>query len=77
MQNHSGSLTLQDLKLASFSGAVWDKELVASAGDIGTYNSHLILDEKVALVDGCRKGFGPQMLARVRGAAVCVRSTIS
>jgi flavorubredoxin len=32
-----------------------------------TYNSYLILDEKVALVDGCRKGFGSEMLARVRG----------
>ena len=32
-----------------------------------TYNAYLILDEKVALVDGCRDGFGPEMLARVRG----------
>ena len=32
-----------------------------------TYNSYLILDDKVALVDGCRDGFGPEMLARVRG----------
>jgi anaerobic nitric oxide reductase flavorubredoxin len=32
-----------------------------------TYNAYLILDEKVALVDGCREGFGPEMLARVRG----------
>jgi anaerobic nitric oxide reductase flavorubredoxin len=32
-----------------------------------TYNSYLILDEKVALVDGCREGFAPEMLARVRG----------
>jgi flavorubredoxin len=32
-----------------------------------TYNSYLILDEKVALVDGSRMGFGPEMLARVRG----------
>lgn len=31
-----------------------------------TYNAYLILDEKVALVDGCRDGFGPQVLARVR-----------
>lgn len=31
-----------------------------------TYNAYLILDEKVALVDGCREGFGPEMLARVR-----------
>ena len=31
-----------------------------------TYNAYLILDEKVALVDGCRDGFGPEMLARVR-----------
>jgi flavorubredoxin len=32
-----------------------------------TYNAYLILDEKVALVDGCREGFGQEMLARVRG----------
>lgn len=32
-----------------------------------TYNSYLILDEKVALVDGCREGFGPQVLQRVQG----------
>ncbi len=32
-----------------------------------TYNAYLIIDEKVALVDGCREGFGPEMLQRVRG----------
>jgi len=32
-----------------------------------TYNAYLILDQKVALVDGCREGFGPEMLARVAG----------
>ncbi len=32
-----------------------------------TYNAYLILDEKVALIDGCREGFGPEMLARVMG----------
>jgi anaerobic nitric oxide reductase flavorubredoxin len=32
-----------------------------------TYNAYLILDEKVALIDGCKEGFGPEMLARVRG----------
>jgi anaerobic nitric oxide reductase flavorubredoxin len=32
-----------------------------------TYNAYLILDEKVALIDGCRDGFGPEMLARVMG----------
>jgi flavorubredoxin len=31
-----------------------------------TYNAYLILDEKIALVDGCRDGFGPEMLLRVR-----------
>jgi flavorubredoxin len=31
-----------------------------------TYNAYLITDEKVALIDGCREGFGPEMLARVR-----------
>lgn len=39
MQNHSGSLILNDLKLARLSGAVWDKEVVASTGDVGSYNS--------------------------------------
>jgi flavorubredoxin len=32
-----------------------------------TYNAYLIVDDKVALVDGCREGFGPEMLLRVRG----------
>jgi flavorubredoxin len=32
-----------------------------------TYNSYLVLDEKVALVDGCREGFAPEQLARVKG----------
>jgi anaerobic nitric oxide reductase flavorubredoxin len=32
-----------------------------------TYNAYLILDDKVALIDGCREGFGPEMLARVAG----------
>jgi flavorubredoxin len=32
-----------------------------------SYNSYLILDEKVALVDGCKDGLGPEMLQRVRG----------
>ena len=32
-----------------------------------TYNAYLIIDDKVALVDGCREGFGPEMLQRVRG----------
>lgn len=32
-----------------------------------SYNAYLILDEKVALVDGCREGFGQEMLARVQG----------
>ena len=32
-----------------------------------TYNAYLILDEKVAIVDGCRDGFGQEMLSRVRG----------
>jgi len=31
-----------------------------------TYNAYLILDQKVALVDGCRAGFGEEMLARVQ-----------
>jgi flavorubredoxin len=32
-----------------------------------TYNAYLILDEKIALIDGCKDGFGPEMLARVQG----------
>ena len=32
-----------------------------------TYNAYLILDQKVALVDGCREGFGHELLARVQG----------
>jgi flavorubredoxin len=32
-----------------------------------TYNAYLVLDEKVALIDGCREGFGSEMLARVTG----------
>jgi len=32
-----------------------------------SYNAYLVLDEKTALVDGCRDGFGPEMLERVRG----------
>ena len=32
-----------------------------------SYNAYLVLDEKVALVDGCRDGFGPEMLQRVQG----------
>lgn len=31
-----------------------------------TYNAYLILDEKIALIDGCRDGFGQEMLLRVR-----------
>lgn len=32
-----------------------------------TYNAYLILDDKVALVDGCRHGFGEEVLARLQG----------
>ncbi|NLT34332.1 MAG: FprA family A-type flavoprotein [Gaiellales bacterium] len=32
-----------------------------------SYNSYLIVDEKVAVVDGVRSGFGPEMVRRVRG----------
>ena len=32
-----------------------------------SYNAYLILDEQVALIDGCRDGFGPEMLRRVQG----------
>jgi anaerobic nitric oxide reductase flavorubredoxin len=39
-----------------------------------TYNAYLILDEKVALIDGCREGFGTEMLARVRGC--CLARTV-
>ena len=30
-----------------------------------SYNAYLIMDEKVAVVDGCRDGFGPEMLSRI------------
>ncbi|MBN1628243.1 MAG: FprA family A-type flavoprotein [Thermoleophilia bacterium] len=32
-----------------------------------TYNAYLVLDDKVALIDGCREEFGHETLARVRG----------
>ncbi|NLG67865.1 MAG: MBL fold metallo-hydrolase, partial [Actinobacteria bacterium] len=32
-----------------------------------TYNSYLIVDDKVCVVDGVRAGFGPEMLRRTRG----------
>ncbi len=32
-----------------------------------TYNSYLIVDDKVCVVDGVRAGFGPEMLRRIRG----------
>jgi flavorubredoxin len=32
-----------------------------------SYNAYLVLDQKVALVDGCKAGFGEEMLQRVRG----------
>jgi len=32
-----------------------------------SYNSYLILDEQVALIDGCRRGFEAQTLERVQG----------
>ena len=39
VENHSGSITLEDLKFASFDGISWDTETVATTGDIGSYNS--------------------------------------
>ena len=30
-----------------------------------TYNAYLVVDDRVALVDGCRHGFGEELLARV------------
>src|SRR5665811_2522316 len=32
-----------------------------------TYNSYLILDDKPALVDGSRHGFGSEVLSRIAG----------
>ncbi|MBC7293223.1 MAG: MBL fold metallo-hydrolase, partial [Thermoleophilia bacterium] len=32
-----------------------------------TYNAYLVIDDRIALVDGCREGFGPEVLARIRG----------
>jgi hypothetical protein len=37
--NHSGSVSLNDLKFAEFTGSEWDTETVSSEGDIGQYNS--------------------------------------
>ncbi|MGC9324277.1 MAG: hypothetical protein ACP5G0_05945 [Desulfomonilia bacterium] len=39
LQNHSGSRILKDLKCAVWDGVSWSSEVVASAGDIGLYNS--------------------------------------
>ena len=39
MQNISGSLVLNDLKMASSNGTSWSSEVVASTGDIGNYNT--------------------------------------
>jgi hypothetical protein len=39
MQNHSGSIALDDLMLASSNGSAWSSEVVSSTGDIGSYNS--------------------------------------
>jgi hypothetical protein len=39
MQNHSGSITLNDLMLARHDGTSWKKETVSSTGDIGNYNT--------------------------------------
>jgi hypothetical protein len=44
LQNHSGSIDLKDLKLASSNGTSWSSEAVASEGDIGMYNT-LWIDE--------------------------------
>lgn len=32
-----------------------------------TYNAYLVIDDRIALVDGCREGFGPEVLTRIRG----------
>ncbi|NLE73748.1 MAG: FprA family A-type flavoprotein [Actinobacteria bacterium] len=39
-----------------------------------SYNSYLIVDEKVCVVDGVRAGLGPEMLRRVRGC--CQEQTV-
>jgi len=39
LQNHSGSLTLKDLKYAGYNGSSWDKEVISSTGDIGYHNN--------------------------------------
>jgi hypothetical protein len=39
MQNHSGSIALNDLMLASYDGTSWKQETISSTGDIGSYNT--------------------------------------
>ncbi len=38
-QNHSGSVTYNDLRLARFNGTTWSRETVSSDGDIGSFNT--------------------------------------
>jgi len=49
MQNHSGSQTLNDLRFAWKNGSSWQREVVASTGDIGLYNT-LFYDEGTAYI---------------------------
>ena len=49
MQNHSGSQILNDLRFARYSGSSWGREVVASTGDIGLYNT-LFYDEGTAYI---------------------------
>jgi hypothetical protein len=50
LENHSGSISLKDLKFAAFNGASWDTETVASTGDIGIYNTLWFDDSGTAYI---------------------------
>ncbi len=49
LQNHSGSQTLNDLRFAWKNGSSWQREVVASTGDIGLYNT-LFYDDGTAYI---------------------------
>lgn len=50
IENHSGSISLEDLKFAEFAGSGWEIETVSSEGDIGLYNSLWFDDSGTAII---------------------------
>jgi hypothetical protein len=50
IENHSGSISLEDLKFAEFSGSGWEIGTVSSEGDIGLYNSLWFDDSGTAII---------------------------